>query len=71
MDWNPITWFEHSTQNALQSIVLHFVLPIILFLLAFVTLIFARLPIIARIVLAAIMVLLGLYLGGWLPWLGG
>ena len=52
----------------LQDMIIHLVLPIVLLILAFVTLVFARLPMIARLVLAAILAVAGLYLGGWLPW---
>ncbi len=68
MDWNPLSWFEHSAQATLQDMFIHLVLPIVLFILAFVVLVFGRLPIIARIILAAIMAVVGLFLGGWLPW---
>lgn len=68
MDLNPLNWFEHESQAVLQNLVIHLVLPIVLFIMAFVTLVFARLPIVARIVLAAILAGVGLYLGGWLPW---
>lgn len=65
---NPLSWFEHGTQSVLQDLVIHLVLPIVLFILAFVTLVFARLPVVARVVLAAILAVAGLYLAGWLPW---
>lgn len=68
MDLNPLSWFEHGTKTVLQDLVIHLVLPIVLFILAFVTLVFAKLPMVVRIVLAAILAGAGLYLGGWLPW---
>jgi heme/copper-type cytochrome/quinol oxidase subunit 4 len=68
VDLNPLNWFEHGTQAVLQNLVIHLVLPIVLFILAFATLVFGKLPMVVRVVLAAILAGAGLYLGGWLPW---
>lgn len=63
-----MNWFAHGAETMLQDMIIHLVLPIVLLILAFVTLVFGHLPMIARIVLAAILAVAGLYLAGWLPW---
>jgi len=55
-------------QNAIQSFIIHTVLPIILFVIAFLVLVFARFPIVVRLILAVVIAFIGVWLGGWLAW---
>jgi hypothetical protein len=68
VSWNPFDWGKDWAEQALQDIFLHFILPIILVLLAVATLIFA--PMRLRWKLLFIIIFLGAaaYLWGLIPW---
>jgi len=61
-------WPGDIVRTELQSLFMHTILPVILFFMAFGVVVFSHLPIVIRLILAAVLALLGLYLGGWLPW---
>ena len=59
-------WPGDIVRTELEKFFLHMILPWILFIMAFLVLVFAPLPIVIRLIIVALIVLLGLYLGGWL-----
>ena len=63
--WNPISWFEDKATDVMQDMFVHMILPLILFGMAFLTLVFGRLPAVLRIVLAIAFAAAGAYLMGW------
>lgn len=63
--WNPFDWFQEKAVDAMQDIFMHMILPLILFVMAFLTLVFGRLPAMLRIVLAIAFAAAGAYLMGW------
>jgi len=64
VSWNPLDWGKDWAEQALQEIFLHFILPIILVLLAIATLIFAPMRLRWKLLLAILFAVAAAYLWG-------
>ena len=68
MTTGVFSWPGDIVRSELEKFFVHAILPWILFIMAFLVLVFAPLPILIRLVLVALLVLIGLFLGGWITW---
>ena len=66
--WNPFDWARQATENALQDIFLHMILPVILVLFAIATLIFAPMRLRWKFLLVVIFLVAAAWLWGLIPW---